>query len=548
MNEKQTKEVLMILTMAITAVAVTLVFLGIDWLLLLPWSIQSPGFLFFLSAYIVTLALSELFAYTAYEEKNKKQEIVGQAELKPVWRNILIGVGVLIVGVWGIGIFSSVTMFNSEKYANLLNFSTQEFSEVISEQDNISDIAIMDTDSAIIMGKRTMGTLTDLVSQYVVSDLYSQICYKGKPMKVATLEYGGLIKYFNNKSRGVPGYVMVDPVANSASYVSLDTPIRYTPSAVLKYDLLRHVRKSYKTAILYDMYFEIDDNGQPFWICPVMKSSIGLFGGKKVTDVLVVDACTGDITKYAIENTPQWIDRTYDGDLLSQYYNYYGLYQGGFINSIFGNKGCTATTDDYGYKVINDDVWIYTGITSLSSDESNIGFILMNQRTAESIYMPVAGAEEYSAMSAGEGLVQDLGYIASFPSLINIDGLPTYLMCLKDSGGLVKSYALVNVEQYQINAIGKTQSEALKNYRRILAEGKDIIEGDSEAVITIDQIIFVQQEDATFVYIKGIDGMCFRANFADNEAIILLNEGDEIRVSYIEQESLIHLMTSFEVK
>ena len=96
---------------------------------------------------------------------------------------------------------------------------------------------------------------------------------------------------------------------------------------------------------------------------------------------------------------------------------------------------------------MDGDVWVYTGVTSVNADESNIGFVLMNLRTGESKYYNIAGAEEYSAMSSAEGQVQNLGYRASFPSLINIKNIPTYIMVLKDNAGLVKMYALVNVEK-----------------------------------------------------------------------------------------------------
>ena len=76
------------------------------------------------------------------------------------------------------------------------------------------------------------------------------------------------------------------------------------------------------------------------------------------------------------------------------------------------------TTDGYNYLALEDDVWVYTGITSVSGDRSNVGFILMNQRTMETRYYSCAGAEEYSAMESAEGQVQNLKYQATFPLVI----------------------------------------------------------------------------------------------------------------------------------
>ena len=108
-------------------------------------------------------------------------------------------------------------------------------------------------------------------------------------------------------------------------------------------------------------------------------------------------------------------------------------------------------------------MWYFTGVTSVNEDESNIGFILTNARTGEYKFYPVIGAEEYSAMHAAEGEVQEKGYQASFPSLINVGGQATYIMVLKDSGGLVKLYALVNVEKYSMARRSRRQWQPTGN-------------------------------------------------------------------------------------
>lgn len=437
---------------------------------------------------------------------------------------------------------ASAQIFHARKYASLINITESEFSEEIKETDNIKDIAIMDTDTARILGSRTIGSLADVVSQYEVSDNYSTIDYNGKPMKVATLNYADFFKWLNNRSNGIPGYVMVDPVTNEAEYVSLDTPIKYTPSGRFNDNLYRHLQFKYPTAMFEGYYFELDNEGNPYYICPTMKANAGLFGAKDVKGVVICNPCNGECEYYDVADVPNWVDRVYDGELAQQKYDWYGMLSGGYWNSLIGNKGCKVTTDDYGYKVIDGDVYVYTGVTSVNSDESNVGFVLMNLRTGESKYFAVSGAEEYSAMSSAEGQVQNLGYVASFPSLINISGSATYIMALKDSAGLVKMYALVNVQNYNIVATGKTQNEALKEYRNLLNENNVVEVSDNlpQKQIVIADIQYIQVDGETIVYIKDDKGAVYKQAFSENESLILLNIGDKITVTYLESESGIY--------
>ena len=451
-----------------------------------------------------------------------------------------------------LGNFVSSPIFHAKKYASLINVQTSNFEEDIKESEDINDIALMDTASAQIIGERAIGSLADVVSQYVVSDEYTTFDYNGKPMKIATLEYADWFKWFNNRKEGIPGYVLVDPVANEANYVELETPIKYTTSGRFEDNLQRLLRFKYPTAIFEGYYMELDNEGKPYYICPTLTAKIGIFGAKDVKGVVICDPTNGKCEYYDVKEVPNWVDRVYDGTLVQEKYDWYGMYSGGYINSIFGNKGCKVTTDDYGYKVMNGDVWIYTGVTSVNGDESNIGFVMINLRTCECKYYEIAGAEEYSAMSSAEGQVQHLGYTAAFPSLINIDGSPTYIMVLKDNAGLVKMYAMVNVQKYNIVATGSTQKEALAEYRRLLKDNgiisseQMVAEDMPSKKITIAAIEFITAEGETIVYIKDSNNNVYKQTFAENESLILLNEGDEITVFYEESESVIKELVSYQ--
>lgn len=479
-----------------------------------------------------------------------KVSVVGVKTVSPVIKvcGIIIA---LLIGVIIIGQITSSKMFRSKTYANVLSIEESKFEDEIKETDKINDIALMDTDSASIIGNRAMGSLTNLVSQFEVSNDYTQIDYNGKPMKVAPLEYAGFIKWFNNKSDGIPGYILVDPIDNTAKYIETDKEIRYSPSAYFNKNLYRHLQFKYPTKLFGNCYFEIDNDGAPYWICSVLKHEAGLFGAESVKGCVVMNASTGECDYYDIEDVPNWVDIVFDGDLLEEQYDWYGMLNGGFINSIIGNKGCKVTTDDFGYKVMNGDVWIYTGITSVNGDQSNIGFILANSRTGECKYFDVSGAEEHSAMSAAEGEVQNLGYKASFPSLINICGEPTYIMVLKDDGGLVKQYALVNTKKYNVVATAQTQNEVLKNYRKLLRENNIISNEEAKKdqnfeIIEIDKIENIVIDGNTIVYIKSDTDEVFKQEFAENEKLVMLKEGDSIKVFFDEKGKDITTITSYE--
>lgn len=457
----------------------------------------------------------------------------------------ILGIVIILAIVFIIiGNIISAKIFNAGRYSSLIDIKNTKFEETVKQTDTITDVALMDTASAKVVGQRAIGALSDVVSQYEISGDYNQIALDGAPMKAASLEYAGFFKWFNNRKNGIPGYVLVDAVDFEADYVKLDKPIKYTPSGWFNDNLERHLRFKYPTAIFEGYYFELDEEGKPYYICPTMTARIGLFGGFDVNGVVICDPCTGDCKKYNLDEIPRWVDRVYDGDLIERKYNWYGMLSDGFWNSIIGQKDCKKTTEDYGYKVIDNDVWIYTGVTSVIDDSSNIGFVMVNARTGEARYFNVAGAEEFSAMEAAEGQVQNLGYDAAFPSLINIDGRPTYFMVLKDKGNLVKQYALVDVKKYSIVATGTTQKDTLNTYRKLMKENGITTEIKKEELskqyphetITVQDIKYVNVAEGTFVYITDTKGNVYKEKFSDDETLVFIQQNDMIEVYYEENQ------------
>ncbi len=442
-----------------------------------------------------------------------------------------------------VGNLISSTFFNAEKYSNIITVQDAAFEEDMPEADLVTNIALMDTDSARKIGDRELGNLSEVVSQYQVSTAYSQINFQRTPKKVANLEYADFFKWFNNRDVGIPGYVSVDPVNNDADYCKLETPMKYADSGYFDEDLLRKLRFDNPTKIFGNISFEIDEEGNPFYIVACMKPKVGMFGGMDVSEAIVFNPCTGESTVYALDAIPAWVDNVFTGTLASEKYDWYGTLKNGFWNSVIGNKDCKVTTDDFGYIIIEDDVWFFTGVTSVSNDESNIGFIISNARTGEYKFYSVIGAEEYSAMQSAQGIVQEKGYVASFPSLINVSGEATYIMVLKDNGGIVRLYALVNVENYTIVATGSTQQEAKEKYVQLLIEKGIVtleqtpaapVEDTFEREATVKDVRLATVNGESVIYITSTDGMLYKRAVSEDETMMLISVGDKIKFQCVQ--------------
>ena len=443
----------------------------------------------------------------------------------------------LLVGAYVIGSLLSSPIVNAKKYQKLLDVQDGEFIKDIEEL-SFDQIPLLDRDSAQILGNRKMGSMVDMVSQFEVDDLYSQINYQDRPVRVSPLRYASLIKWFTNLREGIPAYIKIDMATQNTELVKLSEGMKYTTSDHFNRNIYRHLRFRYPTYIFNELSFEIDDDGVPYWICPVRKYNIGLFGGITVGRVILCNAITGETRDYAIEEVPEWIDRAYSADLLVELYDYYGTLKHGYFNSVLGQKDFLITTNGYNYLAIDDDVWVYTGVTSVSGDQSNVGFVLMNQRTMETKFYAIEGATETSAMSSAEGQVQNLKYQATFPLLLNISGEPTYFIALKDDAGLVKKYAMVNVQKYQIVAIGDTVSSCEASYTDLMYEnGIKAVAEDTREIETVTANIsrivqgVIDGNSHYFVMLEGSDDI-FDISIAEYISIIGFDVGDKVTIEY----------------
>ena len=504
-----------------------------------PLNVKSPSFWGFLLIQVIIY----IFVKTVYVQKRRES-----LHLRiPV---ILICV-ILIIMVAGNAI--SARIFHAKAYSQIITVTDGSVEDIPSKEGS-GAIALMDTSSAQMLGDREIGSLTELVSQFNVGS-YIQIDYNKKPVKVAPLLFDGFFKWMGNKDQGVPGYVVVDPVDMDADYTPLENGMKYVPSAWFQRNLNRQLRFHYPTLMMRNVHFEIDEDGKPWYVAPFFNYTIGLFGGEQVFGAVIADPVTGEMTKYAAADLPRWVDVVYDGDLICMQYNDAAQLKNGFINTIFGQKDCRRVTTmnsgdsesaypDYGFIAKDGDIWIYTGVTSVNGDSSNLGFILSNERTEETRFITCAGADEFSAMRSAEGEVQEKAYRASFPSLINVDGIPTYIMVLKDANGLVKMYATVNVRQYNMVATATTQKACIDKYKMLVSgeissDQANAPEQETETidtsafeskVITIRKIETIDKQGNTYIYIVDEENHIYNAKYADVIGMILYDAGDEVTI------------------
>ncbi len=434
-----------------------------------------------------------------------------------------------------VGTIISLPIFRAGAYRDLLTVENGNFSADITEI-SFNEIPTLDQSSAEYLSDRQMGTLSDMVSQFEYSFDSTQINYQGRPVRVAPIAYADLFKWFTNRGEGLPAYVMVDMVTQEATVVRLDEGMKYSFSEPLNRNIVRHLRFHFPTFIFGTPQFEINEEGRPYWIAPRVVKTIGLFGGEDIQGAVLVDAITGQCTYYELDDIPNWVDNVFTPGLIMQQYDYHGTLVNGFINSIFGQRDVTITTDGSNYIALNDDVYMYTGVTSANADQSNLGFLLSNQRTKETKFYSAPGATEAAAENSAEGVVQDLKYNATFPLLLNIAGEPTYFIPLKDATNLVKSYAMVNVAQYQVVATGSTVSACEQEYIKLLtskgiASEDEVPRTEISGMVSDIRSAVMEGNSYYFIQLEG-DPVYYALSAAENPIAVILNVGDKVTIQH----------------
>lgn len=488
------------LRLLISAV-LTIIAGGIVYYMMLPaLNFKDVNMYIFIMVLIVLFMVFFALACKA-NKKIERREYIKKKSKVPV-----IIVAALVV-VMAVGWLCGATIFRASSYNKLMPVTTSEFSTDF-EKLSVDSVPRVDESRALTLADQQLGSLSEYKSQYVVSNTTTMINYNNRPVRVAYLEYADVFKWFNNTKEGVPAYMIIDLISQKVTVVNcveqFGSCIQYSPTELFNEKLIRHIRFQYPTELLDTPNFEISDDGHPYWITPVLDKTIGLFGGTDVKGAIITDALSGESVYYDIEQVRsdeslQWIDVVYSANLLVQQYDYYGKFQNGFWNSIIFQNDVSQASQGNGYIAMDDDVWIYTGVTSSESDASNFGFILSNQRTKETRYYENGGAIETAAQQSAEDAVQNYQYAATFPILLDIEGQPTYFMSLYGSSNTVKGYALVNLADKTIVGTGivdemksdaKALNAAVENYIQALKD-KNIIGTD----INVDEYLVDETDE-----------------------------------------------------
>lgn len=499
-------------------------------------------------ALVILIAL--LQSTTQIDAKSKKTKV----KFKP--NKVLLFLSVVVLCyLFVLPFFTSAAIFHNQAYKQLIGkvANGEKIANHIAPI-SIDEIRVVDEDLAHLLGEKVLGTQPALGSQVELGEFCIQKV-NNKLYWVAPLLHSGFFKWMSNPE-GTPGYVMVS-ATNERDVKLVQTinnvplKIKYQSNAYFQSNLHRFVyMNGYATVGMKDFSFEIDDNGNPFWIITKFDKKIG-FSGNDANGVIVVDAQTGAIQDYSISKSPLWIDRVQPISFIEDQLNDWGEYVHGYWN--FSNSDKLQITEGLTlvYGKDNKSYW-YTGLTSVGKDESSVGFVLVDTRTKETTFYKQGGATENAAQSSAQGKVQEKGYSASLPIPYNINGIPTYVMTLKDEGGLVKMFAMVAISDYTIVGVGNTIREALMSYKNVynMADNK-INPGSQSDKKSLQSVITRIQNDVkngnSFYYFttKDYPNIFVGSSQLSSQLPVTL-VGDSIKISFdLDSEEVIDV-ASFE--
>lgn len=478
--------------------------------------------------------------HTISDQKKKHEEKLSKKRDKLCTVTRLLKIIALICFLFiPVGGFFSGRIVNADAYRNLTTIEEGSFEKDFPEADpNGINIPFVSMEIAQQLGDRTIANV-ESAELYEVDDEYNLIEYQGDYYRISSLSYGGILRAFNARTRGIPGYVLVNARTQEAKFCEVKGGYFYSPSALFDQKLYRHLRRQFRTAIFGEKsYFEIDEEGHPYWITEVITKTIGVFGGNKVNEIVITDAVNGESRVYKIDELPNWVDHAFLLSYLTDKANdYYGLVHGA-LN--FSGKDVKRLSNGYtSFINENGEVCFTMGLTPANEAKSNIGFILINSRTGKIKQYIADGIQESTAQSRVETLVQNYGYKATFPQVINIEGIPTYLMCLTGGDGLIQDIALACIStSSNATAYAPTLEDAIIKYKSALrnsgAINKSPVNEESTTVEGIIKHIYSAEIEGTtyFFYVIENDEHLYKASISLNERQVLLTPGSSVKLTY----------------
>ena len=444
-----------------------------------------------------------------------------------------VSVGVIYVAV---NIILS-PIFMPQAHRNLIgNVEEVNFTSQIDHID-LKQLPTIDKELAAKLADKKLGEIPSLGSQVAIGDLTLQ-SVNSQLYYVAPLEHSSFFKWLIN-NKGTAGYIKVS--ATNQNDVQLVTDLngqpihlKYLESAYLFSDLDRYAYFKDMKAGHNDYTFELDDHGNPYWVITRYDNAIGIVEQKAI-GALIINAQTGESNVYNIDNLPEWVDRIQPVSYINNYLNKWGELVHGVFN--FSDKDKLKPTELMNIIFNDDNCYYYTGITSVGNDEGLVGFMITDTRTGKTTMYKTSGATEIASMQSAQGKVQQYGYVATAPYLINIQSEPTYFMTLKDSNGLVKQYAMVNVKNYNTVAVGDTLQTTLNRYVEALTNTNISLEGtnnEEEIQGEVERIGLVIKDGSSIydIKLKG-ENKLFTISTETSREVALTNIGDKISIKYI---------------
>ncbi|MEG1254956.1 cell shape-determining protein [Clostridium sp.] len=453
-------------------------------------------------------------------------------------------VGKILCGAFAVYLVYAVVttnvITNAKDYRGLLGeVKNENFDEKISPID-LSQIPVIDEEYSLKIAESRLGELSALGSQVQLGTPTIQQV-NGVLQYVIPLEHSGFFQWLSNKD-GTPGYITVN--ANNPSDVKLvtslngeDLKMKYLTSSFFSNDIHRYAHSQNKTIGLTDYSFELNDSGRPYWVISKYEKQVGV-SGRAVVGIMIIDAQNGEVTEYDNSSIPSWVDMVQPMYIVNDNINSWGKYINGFR---FSKKDKLKATNGTNTIYNNGNCYYYTGITSVGSDESTVGFMLVDTKTGEStLYKMPGGITELAGSQAVEGKVQQFGYTSTMPTLINVQNQPTYFTLLKDNNGDIKMYGMVNVQQRNIIAVGETLNETMNNYVDSLTEnGSNSLETSGEIKVgkgTVERIGLLPTDKGSLFYIitKENNTTLIIAPSSISKELPITKEGDSITFEYVD--------------
>ncbi len=515
-----------IISLAIsTAILIFLVF-GLNYFFLVKLNLRYFG-IFVYALFFIFICFNMYFLYLKFNQKLFQKIIV-------------IGASGFVVFALAFFFFGGRPYLHANEYANLIDLEEEDFVTDINTVD-ITTLPIVDKSYGAKLGSLKLGEYPGIGSEFQPGE-YSDIIYQGKQYLVAPLEYRGFFKWTSNNDTGTPGYILIDKVTSETQLINLKEAtgegMKYVPSAYFNQDLTRH---AYYNGLnkyrLENSFFEIDEEGNPYYVMQYSLPTIFINGGNKIKVIAVVNAVSGEVNIYDPTEVPGWVESVYPNSLIFEHLNYWGSLQEGWLNSIFAQRGVLQTSTGTRVIMNEGELFYFTGLTSAGNDESTIGFVYANMRTKETRLFRFPGATEEAAMNKALTLIPQNNISTSFPIPLNVNNNPTYFILIKGEDGRILRYVFMKIQDLEFYSISESKADAYNRYLIKLNDEDDAVSTEISGTIT-DIKSYVN--DGFTIYWVEIDNdnlyMINVGSFTNLEMqyFISLDIGDEIEVYVVD--------------